>query len=33
MKISTFTNTLSSASGLGFGNDNTTHWRVLVSNR
>ena len=31
MKISTYTNTLSSASGLGFGNDNTTHWRVFWS--
>ena len=27
-KISTFSQTLTSASGLGFGNDNTTHWRV-----
>jgi PKD repeat protein len=27
-KISTFSQTLVSASGLGFGNDNTTHWRV-----
>ena len=31
MKISTYTNTLSSASGLGFGFDNTTHWRVFWS--
>ncbi len=28
MKISTFTNSLSTSSGLGFGFDNTTHWQV-----
>ena len=28
MKISTFTNTLSSSGGLGFGNNFTTHWMV-----
>ena len=27
-KISTFSQNLTTASGLGFGNDNTTHWRV-----
>ncbi|MGC6428705.1 MAG: T9SS type A sorting domain-containing protein [Flavobacteriales bacterium] len=27
-KISTFTQTLTNAGGLSFGNDNTTHWRV-----
>ena len=31
MKISTFTNGLSSTSGLGFGFDNTTHWQVQWS--
>jgi PKD repeat protein len=31
MKISTFTNNLSSSSGLGFGFDNTTHWQVQWS--
>ena len=31
-KISTFTQSLTSAGGLGFGNDNTTHWRVYWSN-
>ena len=30
-KISTFTSTLTSASGLGWGNNNTTHWRVTWS--
>ena len=31
MKISTFTNNLTSSSGLGFGFDNTTHWQVQWS--
>jgi len=31
MKISTFTNSLTSSSGLGFGFDNTTHWQVQWS--
>ena len=30
-KISTFTQSLTSGGGLGFGNDNTTHWRVFWS--
>lgn len=30
-KISTFTSTLNSAGGLGWGNNNTTHWRVYWS--
>ena len=31
MKISTFTSSLSSAGGLGFGGNNNTHWRVYWS--
>jgi PKD repeat protein len=31
MKISTFTNSLYTTGGLGFGNDNTTHWGVVWS--
>ncbi|MGC6470248.1 MAG: PKD domain-containing protein [Flavobacteriales bacterium] len=31
MKISTFNNSLYSDGGLGFGNDNTTHWGVVWS--